>query len=373
MAAKRSKDLAPDQELKRLEGVLAEGLPRALFVRGDEAWYRQQAADLVVAAGKQAGLEICRHDTADPEFKLLRLLDDLAGGALFAGGRCVLVRGANDLLRKGSRVHAPGLGKALMARLAQGGEGCVILEGKGLRADNKVLKDAKTQGAELFSFRRLWDSPPPWKPDPREAELVLWLVRHSRARGVPLAPDQAVYLVAATGNDLAALDGQLDRAAASGGKLEQAVVWDPGGTPWALADLLVDGQVQRAVAGLESLFNGGFTGNDGRRESTPEALVAMLGPAVSGKAREALAVARGGPDSPPGGRPQGGARAREALAARAKGRTAVEWQRMVEDAADLERRARSGPSVGASDWCAFALRWRSQPSGGRRGAGSRAR
>ena len=365
MAAKGAKDLAPDAEFKRLEGVLAEGLPPALFLRGDELWYQQKAADLVLAASKQASLEICRHDTADPEFKLPRLLDDLAGGALFAGGRCVLVRGANELLRKGSRVHAPGLGKAILGRMAQGGEGCIVLVGKGLRADNKVLKDARAKGAELFSFRRLWDSPPPWKPDPREAELVQWLVRYSRTRGFPLAPDQAVYLVAATGNDLGALDAQLERAAVSGEKLERAVVWDPGGTPWALAELLVDGQVQRAVAGLESLFNGGFSGSDGRRESTPEALVAMLGPAVSGKARETLAAARGRQPSGAGPKPKGGARAAEAIAARAGGRSAEQWQDMVEDAANMERRARSGPAVGASDWCAFALRWR-LPMPGRR-------
>ena len=217
----------------------------------------------------------------------------------------------------------------------------------------------------MFSFRRLWDSPPPWKPDPREAELVQWLVRYSRTRGFPLAPDQAVYLVAATGNDLGALDAQLERAAVSGEKLERAVVWDPGGTPWALAELLVDGQVQRAVAGLESLFNGGFSGSDGRRESTPEALVAMLGPAVSGKARETLAAARGRQPSGAGPKPKGGARAAEAIAARARGRSAEQWQDMVEDAANMERRARSGPAVGASDWCAFALRWR-LPMPGRR-------
>ena len=358
MAAKRVKELAPDGEFKRLQSVLSSGLPRAVFVRGDETWYRQKAADLVLAAGKRAGLEVCRHDTADPEFKLASLLDDLAGGALFAGGRCVVVRGANELLRKGSRSHAPGLGKALMARLSQAGEDCLVLEGSGLRADNKVLKDARAAGAELFSFRRLWDSPPPWKPDPREAELVQWLVRHARARKIPLTPDQAVFVVAATGNDLAALDDQLGRAAESGGQLEQAVVWDPGGTPWALAELLVDGQVQRAVAGIESLFSGGFSGSDGRRENTQEALVAMLGPATSGKAREALAAARGGPVGSEAPKPKGGARGAEALAARARRRTADQWQRLVADAANLERRARSGPAVGAPDWCAFALRWR---------------
>lgn len=358
MAAKRAKDLAPDGEFTRLQGILAKGLPRAIFVRGDEAWYRQRAADAVLAQGKKAGLEICRHDTADPEFNLVRLLDDLAGGALFAGGRCVVVRGANELLRKGSRLHAPGLGKALLARLSQGGEDCVVLEGSGLRADNKVIKDARAAGAELFSFRRLWDSPPPWKPDPREAELVQWLVRHARARKIPLTPDQAVFVVAATGNDLGALDGQLNRAAQSGGQFEQAVVWDPGGTPWALAEFLVDGQVQRAVAGIESLFSGGFSGSDGRRESTQEALVAMLGPAVSGKGREALAEARGGSVGKDAPKPRGGTRGAEALAARARRRRADQWQSLVADAAALERRARSGPSVGAPDWCAFALRWR---------------
>ncbi len=354
--ASSAKDPAPDLEFRRLTERLASGLPPALVVRGEEGWYRHQAGLRVAELAAESGLEVCRHDTADPEFRAPALLDDLAGGALFSGGRLVLVRGAGELLRKGSRHYSEGAMKAILARIERPGEGCILLDAPSMRADGKVAKALNAQEL-LFSFRKLWDTPPPWRPDPRNVELVQWILGRARERGLQLKPEQAVYVAAATGNDLAALDGQLERAAQSGEKLEAAVVWDPGASPWALAEKLVDGQAARAVMGLESLFRGGFVGKDGRRESSPEALVAMLGPAVSGKAREALAVARSG------GPPRSGSpRQREAVAARVQLRSEDAWARLVADAAGLERRARSGPAVGVNDWTAFALRWRLEPA-----------
>lgn len=349
----------PDEEFARLEADLQRGLPRAVLLRGEEHWYRQQAIEGIVELAKARGLELCRHDTADPEFQLATLLDDLAGGALFGGGRCVVVRGAGELLRKGSRVFREGTVNAMLARLQAESEDCLVLDAESLRADNKVAKAASAQGLS-YTFRKLWDTPPPWRPDPRHVELVQWVQRRARAHGLDVRPDQAVYVAVATGNDLAALDAQLQRAASAGGKFEDAVVWDPGGSPWAIAEQLVDGAAARAVAQLEGLFRGGFVGKDGRREQASEALVAMLGPAVSGKAREALATVRqGGPRA-------GSPRQKEALAARAGKRSAEDWARMVDDAAALERRARSGPSVGVEDWSAFALRWRIDDRRGRR-------
>ena len=52
--------------------------------------------------------------------------------------------------------------------------------------------------------RKLWDSPPPWDPDPRKSELALWVRARSGDLGVCLTPDDAAYVAAATGNDLAA-------------------------------------------------------------------------------------------------------------------------------------------------------------------------
>jgi DNA polymerase III delta subunit len=358
--ATSAKDPAPDLEFRRLSERLASGLPPALVVRGEEGWYRHQAALRLVELANERGLEVCRHDTGDPEYRAASLLDDLAGGALFGGGRLVLVRGAGELLRKGSRHHSEAAVKAILARIERPGEDCIVLDAPSLRADSKVAKALAPQEL-LFSFRKLWDTPPPWKPDPRSVELVQWILGRARERGLKLKPEQAVYVAAATGNDLAALDGQLERAAQAGGTLEAAVVWDPGASPWAIAEQLVDGVAARAVMGLESLFKGGFVGKDGRREMAPEALVAMLGPAVSGKAREALAVARSG--GPPR---TGSPRQREAVAARVRLRSEADWARMVDDAAGLERRARSGPAVGVNDWAAFALRWRLEPQRRRR-------
>ena len=143
--ASSAKDPAPDLEFRRLTERLASGLPPALVVRGEEGWYRHQAGLRVAELAAESGLEVCRHDTADPEFRAPALLDDLAGGALFSGGRLVLVRGAGELLRKGSRHYSEGAMKAILARIERPGEGCILLDAPSMRADGKVAKALNAQ------------------------------------------------------------------------------------------------------------------------------------------------------------------------------------------------------------------------------------
>lgn len=351
--AKKSRGpAAADEEYARLVRDLAGELPAVVVLRGEESFYRDLAVRYLVDAARKKGLEVCRHDSHDPEFKIATLVDDLQSGALFSAGRCVVLRGAGEVLRKGSRAWSEAAEKALAHKIEQPGQDLLVLEAEKLRADLRLLKAAAAKGTS-FEFRRFWDSPPPWNPDPRQTELVQWILRQARQLGVSLKPEQGVYIAAATGNDLAALEAQLERAAAAGGKVEGVVVWEAGGSPFAIADLLVAGEAASALAGLENLFRGGFAETDGRREQAAEALVAILGPAVSGKARETLRVARDGEQAL-----AGSPRQKEQVLERVGRRSTQDWARLLDDAATLERRARSGPAVGVDDWSAFALRWR---------------
>lgn len=367
MAAKKkakARDPHPDEELAGLERAVAGGVPSVVILRGAETYYRRRGADLVLAAATARGDEVCKHDAKDPEFSLSALLDDLLGGSLFAAARTVRLERADGLLKKGSREYAPALVEALKKRLAGDHPGSIIIGAETLRADHAVVKAAKAAGGVVVGCRKLWDSPPPWDPDPRRAELVQWLLVRARERRVELGPDEAVYLTGAVGNDLTALLDRLDQLKDRGGKgLRELVAWEAGGSPWELAESLVDGDVARAAAGVEALFQGGFQGRDGTRTVDRVALVTMLTSAITGRVREAAAGAAALASGAPAAEVvelagvKGGPKAHQAFLGRLRQRKPEEWSRMLEEAGDLERRTRSGAVVDANDLAGLALHW----------------
>ncbi|MFT7676982.1 MAG: DNA polymerase III delta subunit [Planctomycetota bacterium] len=363
---RKARDEHPEEELRRLAQVLQEGLPSAVILKGEERYFIDRAVTGLVAAAKAAGHEICRHDAKDPEFQVARLLDDVAGGALFASARCVVLLNATDLLKKTGKGCSPAFLKAAVGRLATGGEDLLVIHAPSVRADNVLAKAALKAGGLMLSCRKLWDSPPPWDPDPRKAELVQWLVNRARARKIPLSIDQAAYVAAATGNDLGGLDEQLSRVQAGGGDLKDLVGWDAGGSPYKLADHMLVGDAARAVGGIESLFASGFSAKDGTRTLDRGGLVSMLCNALSSKVREALsasdALAAGidGREAASLAGARGAPAMQQAFLERAKRRSPAQWRACLEQVAGLERRSRSSAVVDAADFCGMAFAWRLQ-------------
>lgn len=366
MAASKGKagNQHPEEELRRLGQSLQAGLPPAVILKGEERYFIDRAVKGLLAAAQKAGHEICRHDAKDPDFQVARLLDDVAGGALFASARCVVLLNATDLLKKTGKNCSPAFLKAAVGRLQAGGEDMLVIHAPSVRADNVIAKAALAAGGLMLSCRKLWDTPPAWDPDPRKAELVQWLVSRARARKISLNVDEAAYVAAATGNDLAGLDEQLNRVEAGGGEIKDLVSWDAGGSPYKLADDMLVGEAWRAVGGIESLFAGGFAGKDGRKVLDRGGLVTMLCSALSNKVRETVAAAdalAGGSDDREAASTAGvrGAPAtQQAFLERAKRRSPTQWRACLEQVAGLERRSRSGALVDAADFCGLALAWR---------------
>ncbi|MCP3914436.1 MAG: hypothetical protein GY711_02640 [bacterium] len=363
-ATRKARDPHPEEELASLESAfVGADHPPAVVLRGEERYFRDTGVRSVVAAAARAGHELCRHDANDPEFDLPRLLDDLTGGALFATSRCIVVAGADLLLKKAGRRYSAGLQAALLARLAEPDDGVLVLTADNLRADSVVVKAVKKAGGLVLGCRKLWDTPPPWDPDPRRAELVQWLLGKARTRRVQLAPDEAAYVVAATGNDLYALEAQLTRIAERGPSgLRELVGWDGGGSPWVVAEHIVTVDAPRALAGIESLFAGGFQGKDGTRTLDAGGLTAMLARAVVGKLRETArgaAVLAAGGSSAAAAAAAGvkGPMAQRSFEARVALREARAWQTMLDDACTLERRSRTWGTVDASDFFAMTMHW----------------
>jgi len=341
-AARKPREAGPLEQLEGLQRELAaqQPLARGYLVRGDEAYFREAA---LRALGEAAA-----HDAGDPDFRAGELCDDLGSASMFAPARCVVVRRAGRLLRGEPGEEERG-GAAVLAALAflrrKGEPGVLVLEGQGLRLDSVLAKALREAGGSVLSLRKLWETPPPWDPDPRRAELVQWLVARARARGIELQPEDAAFVVAATGNELGALESQLERIQNRGeASLRSVVPWTAGGSPFQIAEELALGNLSRALPGLEALFRSGFQGKDGR-ETNEVALIAMLLGSLRNKLWASLAAleAPGGAD----------AEATRRLPAR----TPAGWERFAREVWALERRSRA-QGVDVDELFRFALRTR---------------
>ncbi len=340
---------------------------RGYVLRGEERYFQEQALELIRGRAEKDGFEVCVHDAKrpQPDFSLSALIDDLSGGGLFAAARLVVLRNPEDPLKKVGGKPSP-LTHALQAFVSDAqNPGCVVLCAGSIRLDHAAVKAIVAADGSVFGMRKLWDAPPPWNPDPRQAELVQWFLQLARTKGVRLQPAQAVYVCAATGNDLFALEDKLEllrRAPAE--EIQRIVPWDASMPPWTVADTIVDGEAPRALAGIETVFRGGFQDKSGRRTLDPTALSSMLVGSLNRGVRQCLLVAdaleRGESESAAvrvldlGGRKA----AAQATLARAKKRSARAWRAMLADVQGLERSSKSGGDVEASAFTRFALRWK---------------
>jgi DNA polymerase III delta subunit len=366
MAARKAQDPPPPARLLELERELAAAkeLARGFVVRGDERWFRDAAVHLLVDAGKRLGLEVARHDALDPDFDLAGLLADLAAPSLFASARLLLIRNAGALLKKESDADAPFALAAVAFLRGRAVEGTLVVEAESLRIDHALAKAVLETGGSVLTLRKLYESPPPWErdPDPRKVELVQWLLARAKDRSLRLDPNEAAYVVAATGNDLSALDSALDALLRRGKEgVRQTVGWTGGASPFQVSEDLLRGAAGAALTGVEALFRSGMRDKDGSREVKPEALIAVLFSSLRSKLRLTLAAARavaaGSSPAIAGMSP----RAREELEQRFPLRSAASWRGMLDDLSDLERRTRTSRTVDANDLAVLALRWRLDP------------
>lgn len=373
MAQRKARAPWPPEQLDALERELAGGvLHPGYLVKGEERWFRDRAVASIARVARERGLEFARHDANDPDFALPALLDDLGAAPMFAEGRVVVVLSpeAKKLTDKRENGKPSAFTSAAIAFLERKA-GVLVVSSRSLRADHALAKAIRAAGGPVLDLRKLWATPPPWgNPDPTRTELAQWVARRARELGVRLSPREAAYVAGACGNDLAEIDSRLAALAAGGTRdLLRDVPWESAQAPWELADPILDGDLAKALVGLQSLFAAGFEDKEGRRERDPAALANVLAGSLRNPLRQALAIARaleGGASEARAGAAVGGApQTRQRAVARAARRPAREWERMLFELAEVERAARTGARVDAADFFRLALRWRRAPEGAR--------
>lgn len=366
-----AREAHPGVELGRLAASLKGEAPmlRGYVLRGPERYFRELGIRLLRRAAEERGFELSAHDVGDPDFQLARLHDDLRGGGLFASARCVIVRDPESLLKKQGREDSP-VALAMMAHArATEVAGCLVLAGSSLRADHAVVKALRKAGGMLLPCRKLWDTPPPWRPgsDLRESELAQWVVERAGHLRVRLGAEQAVRLVLALGNDLAALEAQLERIRLGGPEVLEGLGLAASAKPYKVADDLCLGRLGPALAGIETLYRGGMD-SKGRRETGRVALNTILLGAVRSKVRQALLgslAVEAGADGAAAAEQAGVAQNETALRAfreTLRARPREDWEGLLRDVLELERRSKSGWRVDQNDLAHLAVKWRRTPA-----------
>ncbi len=361
-----AREADPSTQIRELEARLAKGeLPRAVLLRGAEFYFRDRAAALVVEAAKRSGAEICRHDADSNEFDAQALLGDLCSSGLFAATRLVVIESPEKVAKKDTTILR-GVTTFLENKETPG---TLLLVSESLRADSVLAKSVANAGGIAIQCRKLWESPPPWdsSQDPRKIELVQWLVSRAAERGQKLDANSALVLIAASGNDLFALEQQLERLKNGGGrKLFELVESDAAGSPFRLADDLAKGDLAGALFGIETLYHNGIREDDGTRKVDREALFAMLASPLKRSLRQAVigasAIERGASptDAELAAGVGGMEAAKRSFRAIVAARPAADQRAMLVDLARLERGQRRGDKVDPNVLTLFALRWRAR-------------
>jgi len=361
-AASKSAAPLPPEQIDALAKDLAAAplLERAIVVRGDEEYFARRVHELVTTRAKALDYEVLVRDGADGSTSVAEVLGDLATVPMFAPRQLFVVRGFDAELKNEGK-QPPPLVKGLLAFLERAEpERALLLRSDSMRADHRLAKAA----TRVVSVRRLYDSPPPWKPDPMATELVGWVRRRAKELGLALEPRAALYVAAATGSDLGAIDEQLERLSIAGtDALREVVTWQSTSTPWETAETFFGGDAGRATAAVVQLFANGMIDKDGRRVTDPDTLANILVPQLVRTARQGLAIAdaRANGATEDAALEAAGVTGRGADAWRARfavRATPQQWQRMFDDVSALERQTRSGSNMSVDHFVVLALRWR---------------
>ncbi|HEB52316.1 MAG TPA: hypothetical protein ENI87_03565 [bacterium] len=268
----------PANELARVEKLAKSGLPAVVLVTGVSDFFRGQAVTRLLRA-VPADAEL-RHvdgsETRDadgddgggggaPE------LLDLRGGGLFARSAFVVVRRAANWWKK----HCVAVAE-LAPKIAPG-SGLIIEAAKAdkrKKAAATLVKQLAADGA-LFEFRDLFDLPYDRSRSPLEGELCQWVVKCSRALGVPLQPDSAWLLISQVGKQPAELVSELERlrdrfagdvpAALAPQDLAGKLTVSFESTPFEFAEAVLGGDRRAAQRSLAAMFDRGVRQQDGRK------------------------------------------------------------------------------------------------------------
>jgi DNA polymerase III delta subunit len=281
----------PDAELRRLDALLAKGLPPLLLLTGDDDWFRGQAVERALAAvPERAELRIvdaaaeratdagdgdadegdAAPAAAEAPAAAAEELQELRGGGLFA-------RIAFVVVRRGAAWWTNRV-EAVAAAMPTFAPGCgLIVEAKKLdrrkKAAQALVKAAGAAGAS-FEFRSLYELPYDRSLPPERGELCEWVVAEARRLGLALQPEAAWLVVQCVGRAPGEIHAELRRLVAvlgdaakrplAAADLRGRLTIAFEATPFEFAEAVLGGERAAAFGRLRAIFDRGLRDKEGK-------------------------------------------------------------------------------------------------------------
>lgn len=303
-------DPAVPADAERIPSVLEELSTASLFGEGKLVIIRRaEGIGGASAADEEEGGEGEEDDGADGEATAKS-----SAGAVAEAPRIERIeKGAPKAGVKGAEKGKPpkgpgrrvnpitGLVKQAMAAAVPGAH-LVIATRKPVRGKGSVSAEAIAKtGALLVDCRRLYDAPPPWARagSPYDTEIGTWLVKRTRSKHrKTLDPKAGHALVRRLGASLSTLSRALetlvayvgDRPAVTEADVAASVGERREDPAWALADAVLDRDLDLALRLVAQAFDRGLSDPKGRVTVKPDALFPMLSVALHGSFRRAMLV-----------------------------------------------------------------------------------
>lgn len=285
----------PEDELARLQKLLAKGLPPVVLLTGANDHFRGEAVARLLAVvpaeaelrtidaveerahggGAADGEDDDDEDDAsgagDEATAACPELLDLRGGGLFAKRQYLCIRrGANWW-----KNHAV----AVAAQVPKFAKGCgLVIEAgkldKRRKAAATLVKEVADGGA-FFEFRDLYDSPFDRTRSPLEGELCKWVVTSAAKLGVPLQADAAWLVVVQVGKSLSELLAELGRLRDRIPAEQRRKPLDPAAlrgrltcsfesNPFEFATAVLAGDRRAAFRSAQAMYDRGVRNRDGK-------------------------------------------------------------------------------------------------------------
>lgn len=185
-----------DQWLQGRQLLVKASDAPVIVVVGDQPFVKERLIDAAVEGhGGEHEVFSARPGENDAS-ALQRMLDDWSTASLFGGGRLIIARAADKLV-KGSGA------KRFEAALAAGAPpNRLLLTVTALDGRTKLAKTIKQSGG-LVSLSPLRDAPPPWHTGGQflETDLNLWIVQEARLQGLLISLEVADELTSRVGNE----------------------------------------------------------------------------------------------------------------------------------------------------------------------------
>jgi len=260
---------------------------------GDDEFGKRNALDALRVAYRRAagGDEVVLDGAATEADELGRIvLNELGTRPLSGGGKLVVVRQADDFVRKKKDVVLAYLDRpADFSRL--------VLVARSFGSGRNRLRDRLKEAGAYREFRRPADTVKPWdegRRRPEDTDLNRWVIERARSRRLRLEPGVAAALSAAIGANLGELDSILERwemmhgcetpigldAVEALGPRQREV------NSFGLVDAVMKRDGQLAIRMLDSILAQGLTMGD-RRLTNPGEMLPLILAALLRRLRQA--------------------------------------------------------------------------------------